>query len=229
MSLKDAIFNFFPSEESIETVLRREPWAFADRMLIMQRWNRLMNPPLLNFIPFYIQIRGISLQFIIQEVIVHIGRAMGKLMDIDYNAAVVAQAEYIRVRLNWDVAQPLCFLRPFQFTPGVNTLLCFRFERLHVFREVCGMLTHNSGNCLIQNGGGEHNSDDDSDADNDDQGGNIPGPHIQEIVEGEHAEADQNGGHMNLDMDLEYNHLNEAAEFIADEAMNVWVQCLMEN
>ena len=42
----------FPSEESLETVIRRGPWAFNDRMLILQRWSPLGNPPLLNFIPF---------------------------------------------------------------------------------------------------------------------------------------------------------------------------------
>jgi len=42
----------FPSEESLETVIRRGPWTFNDRMLILQRWSPLGNPPLLNFIPF---------------------------------------------------------------------------------------------------------------------------------------------------------------------------------
>lgn len=46
--------------------------------------------------------------------------------------------------------QPLYFQRQFQFTPGVNTLLRFRYEHLRGFCETCGMITHDSGNCLIQ-------------------------------------------------------------------------------
>lgn len=52
------------------------------------------------------------------------------------------------------------------FTDGNNTLLRFRYERLRGFCEVCGMLTHDSGACHIQNGGDEHQWDDD-DADDD--------------------------------------------------------------
>lgn len=103
----------FPSEESMEMVLRRGPWAFADRMLILQMWTPFMNLPLLDFIPFWIQIRGIPLQFLNENVIAHIGRAIGQLMDIDYVAEAATRVEYVRVRVNWDVTLPLRFLRNF--------------------------------------------------------------------------------------------------------------------
>lgn len=67
----------FPSEESMENVLRRGPWALAKRMLVLQRWTPMMNMAMLNYIPFWIQIRGIPLQFLNQEIIAHIGRALG--------------------------------------------------------------------------------------------------------------------------------------------------------
>lgn len=159
----------FPSEESMENVLRRGPWAFADRMLIMQRWSPLFNPLMLNFIPLWIQIRGIPLQYINQDVIMHIGRAMGQYMDVDYNAETAVRVEYARVRVNWNVDLPLRFQKNFQFTPGVNTLLKFRYERLRGFCEVCGMLTHDSGSCLIQNGGMDHDSEDDDDDEDDNE------------------------------------------------------------
>lgn len=87
-------------------------------------------------------------------------------MAVDYEANAAAQVEYVRVRLNWDINAPLRFQRHFQFTPGVNSLLRFRYERLRGFCEVCGMLTHDSGNCQIQNGGGEEPSDGDNDDEN---------------------------------------------------------------
>uniref|UniRef100_A0A1J3K5X0 DUF4283 domain-containing protein n=1 Tax=Noccaea caerulescens TaxID=107243 RepID=A0A1J3K5X0_NOCCA len=160
----------FPTEESMETVLRRGPWAFAERMVVLQRWTPYMMPDLLNFIPFWIQIRGIPLQYMNQDVIAHIGRAMGLLMDIDYNAEAIARVEYARVeyarvRLNLDVTQPLRFQKNFQFTQGFNTLLRFRYERLRGFCEVCGILTHDSGACLIPNGDPVPHSDDENDED----------------------------------------------------------------
>lgn len=159
----------FPSEESMENVLRRGPWAFAERIMVLQCWTPRMSLAMLNYIPFWIQIRGIPLQFLNQEIIAHIGRALGQLMDVDYDEMAAAQVEYVRVRLNWDIQHPLRFQRHFQFTPGVNTLLRFRYERLRGFCEVCGLLTHDSGNCLIQNGGEEP-----SDGDSDDEERQIP-------------------------------------------------------
>lgn len=196
----------FPSEEAMETVLHRGPWDFAERMLVLQRWSPLMNPPLLIFIPFWIQIRGIPLQFLNQDVAAHIGRAMGQLMDVDYNAEAAARVEYVRVRLNWDVEHPLRFQKHFQFTPGVNTLLRFRYERLRGFCEVCGMLTHDSGNCLIQNGGiGDQPNSDDSDDDDHDPEVNIhPGVQIQEI-DAAADEKNSNDDEMQQDLDIPQN------------------------
>ncbi|XP_024014710.1 uncharacterized protein LOC112088548 [Eutrema salsugineum] len=153
----------FPTEESMENVLRRGPWAFADRMLVLQRWTPLMDLEIMQFIPFWIQIRGIPWQFMNQDVVAHIGRAIGMLMDINYNTEAVARAEYVRVRINWDIRNPLCFQRQFQFTPGENTLLSFCYERLRGFCDVFGLITHDSGSCLVQNGGEEYHSDGDDD------------------------------------------------------------------
>ncbi|XP_024016377.1 uncharacterized protein LOC112089854 [Eutrema salsugineum] len=181
----------FPSEETMENVLRRGPWAFVDRMIVLQRWAPFVDVASLDFIPFWIQIRGIPFQFATQDVIAHIGRSFGMLMEVDYNQEAVARREYARVRVNWDITRPLRFQRHFQFSQGVNTLLRFRYERLRGFCEVCGMLTHDSGNCLIHNGGGVLVSDDDDD-DDDDGPGNAPRRHqgVQNGGDVDHSDGD---------------------------------------
>lgn len=131
------------------------------------------------------------------DVVAHIGRALGQLMDVDYHAESAVYVEYVRVKINWDVNLPLRFQKNFQFTSGVNTLLKFRYERLRGLCETCGLLTHDSGNCLIQNGGMDEDSDGDEEDDMAPQGAPFPnhGVEIHEIVEGEQDEeaADQNG------------------------------------
>ena len=136
----------------METVLRRSPWSYADSMLVLQRWTPLMDMALLNFISFWIQIRGILLQYMNREVIVNIARNMGQYIQMDYNEESGARLEFVRVRINWDVSHPLKFQRNFQFQLGVNTLLKFQYERLRGFCEICGMLTHDSGACLYRTG-----------------------------------------------------------------------------
>ena len=140
----------FPSEEALETVMRRGPWAYAERMLVLQRWTPLMDLEMLNFIPFWIQIRGIPLQFM-NQVIVRIAREMGQYIQMEYNEELGGRLEFVRVRLNWNVSHPLKFQRNFQFTPGVNTLLKLQYERLRGFCEACGMIAHDTGACVINN------------------------------------------------------------------------------
>lgn len=97
----------FPSKEAMETVIWRGPWAYAERMLVLQ-------------------IRGIPLQFMNREVILHIARIMGQYIHMEYNEEIGGRLEFFRVHLNWNVNHPLRFERHFQFTSGVNTLLRFQ-------------------------------------------------------------------------------------------------------
>lgn len=90
----------FPSEEAMDTVIRRGPWAYVDRMLVLQRWTPLMDMAMLNFIPLWIQIRGIPLQYMNRMVIVNIARVLGEYIQMDYNEEVGSRMEFVRVRLN---------------------------------------------------------------------------------------------------------------------------------
>ncbi|KFK29855.1 hypothetical protein AALP_AA7G187700 [Arabis alpina] len=160
-----------------------------------------------QFHTFFVQIRGIPFQYLNLEVVMHVGRGLGMYMETDYVAEVATRVEFVRVRLNWDVNQPLRFQRKFQFTPGTNTLLRLRYERLRGFCEVCGMLTHDFGACLIQNDGEEHHSDGDGDdLNNADQPGlvrqNNGGVQISEINDGTDAEESDDD---RLD-DIDHNH-----------------------
>lgn len=118
----------FPNEESMQLVLQRGPWAFAECMLVLERWNPMMNPLMLNFIPFWIQIRVIPFQYVNVNVVTSIGRAMGQFIETDYNPEAATRVEFVRVKLNWNVDVPLKFQRNFQFTPGNNTLMRFIYE-----------------------------------------------------------------------------------------------------
>lgn len=125
--------------------------------------------------------------------IAHVGRALGNLMEVDYEAEAAARVEFVRVHINWDVNRPLRFQRNFQFQVGVNTLLRFRYERLRGFCEVCGMMTHDSGACILQNGGDEQLPEGDDDEEPPQAWVPNHGVVLREIEEGEDLGAeDQN-------------------------------------
>ena len=76
----------------MKTVIRRIPWASSERMLVLQRWTLLMDMDTLNFIQFWIQIRGIPFPFMNREVILNIAW--------EYNEEMGGRLELIRMCLN---------------------------------------------------------------------------------------------------------------------------------
>lgn len=91
--IKGKSFQFiFPLKEAMKTVIRRIPWASSERMLVLQRWTLLMDMDTLNFIQFWIQIRGIPFPFMNREVILNIAW--------EYNEEMGGRLELIRMCLN---------------------------------------------------------------------------------------------------------------------------------
>ncbi|KAG2330242.1 hypothetical protein Bca4012_020162 [Brassica carinata] len=106
-------------------------------MLVLQRWTPLIDMEMLNFIPFWIQIR-VYRSNTYRQVNVHVARVLGECIQMDYNEEVGNRLEF--VRMNWNVNNSLCFQRNFQFSPDINSLLQFQYERLRGFCKTCGML-----------------------------------------------------------------------------------------
>ncbi|XP_048615511.1 uncharacterized protein LOC125588280 [Brassica napus] len=171
----------FPSEELLQSVLNRGPWAFNDRMVVIKRWMPAMDDNDLMQIPFWVQIRGIPMEYLTEGVIRNIGDIMGEVMLVDFNPEANASVEYVRVQLNWNLAQPLRFHKNFQFSPGVNTLLKFRYERLRGFCETCGMIIHDSGECVPN---GEDLQDDSEPDDEDNEGGGMDEGGAEPVLDG---------------------------------------------
>ncbi|CAA7018858.1 unnamed protein product [Microthlaspi erraticum] len=87
------------------------------------------------------------------------------------------------------LTNPLRFQKNFQFTLGVNTVLKFNYECLRGFCEECGLMTHDTGEC-IPNDDEEALPHDDNDRDEGDDDANhqveedhvyIPDPMIQQL------------------------------------------------
>ncbi|XP_024009686.1 uncharacterized protein LOC112084644 [Eutrema salsugineum] len=174
-------------------------------MTILTRWSPTMNELDLNFIPLWVQITGIPLQFLTQGIINHIAGVMAgstdQVLEMDFDLEAVKAVEFVRVKLNWNVDLPLRFQRNFQFSPWVNTTLKFLYERLRGFCEVCGMLTHDTGACV------HHNPNPDQDDNHNHGDGN----------DGNQGDA-EDGGPVNMDHEEVPNQMEAAADGQINEA-----------
>ncbi|XP_024013046.1 uncharacterized protein LOC112087247 [Eutrema salsugineum] len=117
----------FHSEESMNMVLRRSPWSFADWMVTVHRWSPNIPEDASKVIPFWMQIRGIPLQFLSNPTITFIGGLYGEVVSVDFDENST-RVDFVRVKFLWHIDNPLRFQRKFQFETGVNTILKFKNE-----------------------------------------------------------------------------------------------------
>lgn len=77
-----------------------------------------------------------------------VGNRLGHvaLVDFDENAN---QVGFVRVKIDWNVDDPLRFQKNFQFTADENTIIKFRFERLRNLCSKCGSLKHDIKECSL--------------------------------------------------------------------------------
>ncbi|CAA7025875.1 unnamed protein product [Microthlaspi erraticum] len=201
----------FPSEHLMQSVLNRGPWAYGERMLVLQRWKPDLDDSDLNIILFWVQIRGIPIQFLTRNVIYHIGDFLGYVDTINIIPEASAAVQFVRAKILWKVTNPLRLQKNYQFTHGVNTVLKFKYEQLRGFCEGCGMLTHDTGECIPNDDAHSPGNNDNDDADDDD--GNqmeeehvhIPDPMIQQPNQPNPAGA----GVINGDILEDYNGVGE--------------------
>lgn len=107
----DKIQFSFPSEEKMNLILRRSLWSFAVWMVTLHR----LPPNLFNdaseVIPFWIQIRGIPLQYLTNPMIRFIGDILEPFVDVDYYENSTARVDFFRARILWNTDHPLLFQR----------------------------------------------------------------------------------------------------------------------
>lgn len=237
----------FPSEETMNLILRRSPWSFAEWMVTLHRWSPNLSDDASKVIPFWIQIRGIPLQYLTEPMIRFIGDILAPVVDVDFDENLTTRVDFVRVKVLWNTDHPLRFQRNFQFGQNEYTILSFKYERLRCFCQTCGMLTHDRYECPLRDDADDDAQDDDNndrgdDDPNDDNmaGGNSPEADVDANVlprfaDGALAEPDEEipeEGTLNLnpDQDLlaEHSRYFEAkhgsSSVMVDQPVDVYVQ-----
>ncbi|KAG2310874.1 hypothetical protein Bca52824_022431 [Brassica carinata] len=142
-------------------------------------WHPGMNDLMLNSIPFWVQIRGIPLQFLTEPVIRHIGDTMGEVIKVDFAQEANVAVEFVR------------------FSQGVNTVLRFKYERLWGFCETCGSLIHDTRECIPNDPMNQDTNDDEDDFQEEghaeeDQDGDMMQEEVQNQPEIQDVAGDEN-------------------------------------
>lgn len=66
----------------------------------------------MQYMTFWIQIRGIPLQYLTQRMVIHIGHILGQYIETDFPSEGTHNVDFVRIYLLWNVI-PLRFQRVF--------------------------------------------------------------------------------------------------------------------
>jgi len=87
---------------------------FDDWMLSIHRWDPNISDAEMKIIPFWVKIQGIPLLYLTNAMARAVGNRLGYVDDVDFdeNANHVG---FVRVKINWNLDDPLRFQRNFRF------------------------------------------------------------------------------------------------------------------
>ena len=142
------LFQFF-HEIDIQRVIDSGPWTFDQHILIAKRLGESEQPQMvpLYHTSFWIQVYNLPIGFLSEKVLQNIGNYIGEFQASDENNLMGVWRNYMRIRVSLDVRKPLKRRMKLKKTRSEWIWIDFKYERLHVFCFICGLLGHTEKQC----------------------------------------------------------------------------------
>ncbi|KAJ4914211.1 Zinc knuckle CX2CX4HX4C protein [Raphanus sativus] len=129
----------FPSEEALQTVLRKGPYHYKRWMILLQRWEPVVSDSFPRMIAFWIRIHGLPLHYWTEETLEAIGKGLGPRLgkDVDHG----------RIRILIDGLKNLEMHLPLQLPTGEEISVNLEYEKLEKHCFLCFSLCHEQETC----------------------------------------------------------------------------------
>ncbi|KAJ1395095.1 Zinc knuckle CX2CX4HX4C [Sesbania bispinosa] len=148
------IFQFFFQERrDVDRVIKGSPWLFRNSWLILEKWQRGLDPMEISFkrVPIWIQLWGLPLHCRSKKMGIKIGECMGPVNDANLYE-IQGRGSFVKVHVHLDIDKPLLH--------GVNVgskkdgvfWVDFQYERLPQFCYSCGLIGHDESTCEAKEG-----------------------------------------------------------------------------
>ena len=139
----------FNSKQQMEWVKKNGPWNFDNNLLLLCRWRKGLTAANISFShsPFWVQVRGIPFELMIEETGRDVGNKIGKFLEVDKRSWQSDQAKYMRVRVEIPLNKPLQRGGYLLNGEGEKMWIIFNYERLPTVCYRCGILGHDNRHC----------------------------------------------------------------------------------
>lgn len=148
MSAKKFQF-IFKKEEDLLDILNRGVQTYNQWSIVIERWVEVIPTGYLQYIPVWIQLRNIPVNYRTLISIQNLGGFAGKVIEVAYDPLRAQNREYVRVRVLLDVYNPVRRTKVVNLPSGGQTIVRYDFERLQKRCYTCQRLTHKQDKCPI--------------------------------------------------------------------------------
>lgn len=150
VALSKERFQFiFNHEHDLDEILEKGVHTFNDWTLAIDRWMEKPPPDYLQFIPIWVQIRNIPINYYTEEVITALGDIVGKTIEVAFDPEKPQCQEYVRVLVRFDVSRPLRKTKVVILPEGGSSIVYYNYERIQKRCYECQRLNHEKVKCPI--------------------------------------------------------------------------------
>ncbi|XP_018436232.1 uncharacterized protein LOC108808612 [Raphanus sativus] len=150
IALSKERFQFiFDHEHDLIEILEKEVHTFNDWTLAIDRWVEIPPPDYLRFIPIWVQIRNMPVNYYTEEAITALGDLIGEVKMVAFDPERSQTQEYVRVLVRFDVTRPLRKSKVVNLPEGGSTVVYFNYERIQKRCYECQRLNHAKDLCPL--------------------------------------------------------------------------------
>lgn len=149
VALSQEWFQFiFNNEHDLLDILEKGVQTFEDWVRVVERW--VENPPddYLQYIPLWVQIRDIPVNFYTMEALTALGDLVGETKLVVFDPSKPITQDFIRVLVKYNVANPLKTSRVVT-SKGKSSVVRFSYEKVQKRCYTCQRLNHEKDFCLL--------------------------------------------------------------------------------
>ncbi|XP_012448856.1 uncharacterized protein At4g02000 [Gossypium raimondii] len=137
----------FLSAEDLLTVITAGSWKIMDHYLTIQKWKPNFHPTMgtIASIAVWIQLLGLPLEYFNEEVLVKVGKLVGRPIKLDSNTVYTTRGKFARIYIEIDLSKPLIpSIRIGNFVQNIE------YEGLHNICFSCGCFGHRTEACVLK-------------------------------------------------------------------------------
>lgn len=150
VALSNENFQFiFRTEHDLVEIMEKGAHTFNEWSIAIERWSESPPPDSLQFIPLWVQIHNIPVNYYTRDAIMLLGELIGQVKELVFDPDKPQSQEFVRVKIRFDVSKPLRKSKVVNLPKGKTATILFHYERVQKRCYHCQRLTHEQDVCPI--------------------------------------------------------------------------------